>query len=435
MAARKRSGKASLRNVDGSWAERPDARHSGPSPRVIGAPRPRRKRRVAVVTTHPIQYFAPLFAYLTASPDIEITALYLSDSSLRGARDEGFGREVAWDIDLLEGYPHKFVGPRWRELEPRGFRATFVPEIYDEVRCGGYDALWVNGHVVSANFVAMAAARAVGIPALMRCETHLCLPGSVAKKALRRPLLGALYAMCDGLLAIGSRNREFYRAMGAPDDKISSTPYAIDNARFMRDARLSPEERAAVRRCYGLSADRPALLFVSKLQRRKRPDDLLHAAARLAAEGLEFDLVIAGSGEMSEELESTAAALGVANVLFPGFVNQRDMPRLLGACDLFALPASGEPWGLVVNEAMCAGLPIVISREIGCSADLLREGVNGFGFAAGDVGGLVEALRPLIVDAGLRAAMSEASLRIIGEWDFSHCLDGLRDALDKTTRA
>jgi glycosyltransferase involved in cell wall biosynthesis len=390
-----------------------------------------RKTRVAVINTHPIQYFAPLYAHLNATSDIEVTALYLSDFSLRGAVDHGFGQAVAWDVDLLAGYPNRFIGRRWREIEPFGLRATFVPEVFEAVRRGGFDAVWINGHAVAANFLAMAAARMIGAPILMRCDTHLRLPVAPSKRALRRPMLSTLFSFCDAFLAIGSANREFYRAMGAPDEKISLVPFAIDNARFLRDARLSPQERVAVRRRHGLSPERPVVLYASKLQRRKHPDDLLRAARGLAGEGLDFELAIAGSGEMRAELEAMAADPRLSNVVFPGFVNQSEMPKLLGACDIFVLPAEDEPWGLVVNEAMCAGLPIVISRELGCAPDLLRHGENGFGFAAGDVDGLADALRRLIVDASLRASMSRASLSIIGGWDYARCLGGLREALGR----
>ncbi len=389
-----------------------------------------RKTKVAVVNTHPIQYFAPLYAFLSATEDIEITALYLSDFSLRGATDKGFGQAVTWDVDLLAGYPHKFLGAHWRTVEPFGLRATFVPEIFNEIRRGGYDAVWVNGHVASANFIALIAARATGLPIFMRCETHLGLAASPLKKTLRRALLGAFYRLFDGFLAIGSANRAFYRALGVADEKISLLPYTIDNARFTRDARLSAQEQAAVRERHGIAADRPAILYVSKLQRRKHPDDLLRAAQKLAAEGLDFDLVLAGNGEMLDELKAMAAASGV-NVVFPGFINQSEMPRLLGACDVFVLPAQNEPWGLIVNEAMCAGLPIVISKELGCAKDLLEPGANGFGVEALDVDGLATALRRLLTDKELRAAMSRRSLEIIGDWDYRRCLAGLRDALAK----
>jgi len=389
-----------------------------------------RKTRVAVVNTHPIQYFAPLYRFLNASPDIEVTALYLSDFSLRGAKDEGFGQIVAWDVDLLSGYPSRFVGPHWREIAPFSLRASFVPQMFGEIRHGGFDAVWVDGHVTSANFIAIAAAKSIGAKVFMRSETHLGLQRSGAKSALRKPALSALYSLCDGFLAIGSANRDFYRAMGVPDEKISLFPYTIDNARFMRDARLSPQERAAYRARIGVSPDRPAILYVSKLQRRKHPDDLLRAAQMLAGEGLAFDLVLAGSGEMLGELRAMAAG-GPANVVFPGFVNQSDMPKLLGACDVFVLPSENEPWGLIVNEAMCAGLPIVVTKELGCAPDLLRDGENGFGIETRDVERLAAALRRLICDPALRASMSRRSLEIIGEWDYRRCLAGLREALGK----
>jgi hypothetical protein len=128
------------------------------------------------------------------------------DFSLRGAKDEGFGQVVAWDVDLLSGYPSRFVGPRWREIAPFGAISSFVPAVFSEIRRGGYDAVWVDGHVAAANFMAVAAAKAVGAPVLMRSETHLGLRRSRLKGALRKPALSALYALCDGFLAIGSQS-------------------------------------------------------------------------------------------------------------------------------------------------------------------------------------------------------------------------------------
>jgi glycosyltransferase involved in cell wall biosynthesis len=389
-----------------------------------------RKIRIAVVNTHPIQYFAPLYAYVNESPDIEVTALYLSDFSMRGATDHGFGQVVKWDIDLLGGYPYRFVGPNAKTLVPTGFSSTIVPEIWDAVRRGGFDALWIHGHGVAANLIAAAAAKSIGIPVFMRCETHLALPRGGWKAALRRPLLSALYRTIDGFLAIGSANREFYRAMGVPDNRISLVPYTVDNARFTTRATLSEEQRAAVRERYGISSDRPAILFISKFMRRKHPDHLVEAARRLAAEGLAFDLVLAGNGEMQAELERLASDL--PNVVMPGFVNQQEMPTILAACDIFVLPAEDEPWGLIVNEAMCAGLPVVVSSEVGCVADLVKDGWNGHTFEARDIDGLTNALRPIISDPSLRKAMSARSRELIDNWSYQECLAGLREAVART---
>ena len=139
------------------------------------------------------------------------------------------------------------------------------------------------------------------------------------------------------------------------------------------------------------------MLYAAKFTTRKRPRDLLEAARRLKAEGIRpFTVVMAGSGELEHELRTFCADHGLDNVVFTGFVNQSELPALYGASDIFVLPSEDEPWGLAVNEAMCASLPVVVSREVGCVPDLVRDGVNGYTPAAGDVTGLARALRRLI---------------------------------------
>ena len=229
--------------------------------------------------------------------------------------------------------------------------------------------------------------RAARIPTFLRCETHLGLRRSALKSLLRRPLIGTYYRRLDGVLAIGSANREFYRAIGIPERRIFDMPYAVDNRRFMTGARLADGERKELRAGFGVHDDRPIVLYAAKFQRRKRPDDLLRAAARLNREGVIFHLVMVGSGEMETELRALAQHLGLSNIHFAGFVNQAALPRVYAACDVFVLPSENEPWGLAVNEAMCAGLPIVASSEIGCVPDLVHDGRNGRTFVAGDVGG------------------------------------------------
>ena len=385
--------------------------------------------RIAVINTHPIQYFAPLYAALNRADDIDITALYLSDFSLRGAMDKGFGREVTWDIDLLEGYRSKFVGRNWRTIEPGGFTSMVVPALIGELSRDRYDAVWIHGHGNAAAFVALAAARLKGLPVFMRGDSNPLLPRSRAKSVLRRPLIGALYAACTGLLAVGSANRDYYRAMGVPDSKITLVPYAVDNDRFVRASQVTAAERTAMRQRLGVNDDAPIILYASKFQWWKHPDDLLEAFLRIRARGVAAHLVFVGSGDLEAKLR--AAAADEPNVHFPGFFNQSDLPHVFAASDLFALPSSIEPWGLIVNEVMCAGLPVVVAREVGCVPDLVHEGVNGAIFAAGDIGALAAALERIAGDATLRTNMGPQSRRIIDHWSFRECLTGLREALAK----
>jgi glycosyltransferase involved in cell wall biosynthesis len=389
-----------------------------------------KRMRIAVLNSHPIQYFAPLYRYLNATPDLEITALYLSDFSIREARDVGFGRDVRWDVDLLSGYRSVFLGKGAGTREPNGFWSLIAPSVWSELRSGRYDVLWLHGHNYAANFIALMAAKANGMSVMMRGETHLGLARKRLKTALRRPLLGTLYGQCDRLLAIGSANASFYQAMGVPHQKIFLVPYTVDNQRFRGKARLSREQKVEIRNRYGLGLDQPAVLYAAKFTPRKRPGDLLEATRRLKLEtGRPFTLAMVGSGELEGDLRAFCAEHALDNVVFPGFVNQSQLPELYGACDIFVLPSEHEPWGLAVNEAMCAGLPVVVAQEVGCVSDLVRNGINGYTPAVGDIKSLATVLRWLIEDETLRQRQGEASAARISQWGFEQCLQGIRAAL------
>lgn len=388
-----------------------------------------RKVRVGFLNTHPIQYFAPLYAYLNASEDLAVTAFYLSDYSVRGARDHAFDQVVKWDIDLLEGYTARFIKGAGQRDEPRGFFSIIAPGLSRELREEKIDALIVHGHWPAANVFAVAAARVNRIPVFMRGDAHLGLSTNPLKAGLRRTVLGTLYGRMHGVLAVGTANAAFYRAMGVPDRRIFSTPYAVDNARFSEGAKLSHDERSDVRRTLGVSDDRPVVLFAAKLEARKRPGDLVRAAAIMEQESEKFQLVIVGSGPQDGELHDLAVRLGLRNIHFHGFANQSTLPRIYAASDIFVLPSKDEPWGLAVNEAMCVGLPIVASAEIGCVPDLVRDGVNGRTFQAGNITELAAALRSLLVDIEMRKRMGAASLECVSRWSFAEVCRGLRTAL------
>jgi glycosyltransferase involved in cell wall biosynthesis len=384
---------------------------------------------IAVVNSHPIQYFAPLYAYLNAASDLEVTALYCTDASLRRKRVTDFGQSFVWDIDLLDGYQAKFLGPRARIRNARGFFSLIVPEIWTEIRSGKYEAVIIHGHKYAVYWLALLAAKLSGVKVMMRCETHLGLQRSRWKLFLRRPLIGLLCGLCDRLLAIGTANRNFYLDLGVPEEKICLVPYTVDNQRFTRASSLSDGERLRKLNELGVPPDRPVLLYASKFQRRKHPDDVLRAAAELLHRGAQFTLLMVGDGEMRDELERLVRELGLDNVVFAGFVNQSSLPTIYGVSDVFVLPSENEPWGLIVNEVMCAGLPVVVSDEVGCVPDLIAHGDNGFLFKAGDVRGLVEALHPLLADPQLRCRMGRRSRKRIESWSYQRCLEGLRQSL------
>lgn len=386
--------------------------------------------RIAVLNSHPIQYFAPLYAYLNKKDDIEITALYLSDVSIRGGMDPGFKIPVKWDIDLLSGYKFVFVGSKARTRTPGGFWSLVAPEIFGEICSGRYDVLWINGHDYAANLVAMAAAKLSGVKVFMRCETHLQLERPYAKRMMRSILIGFLYGLCDRCLAIGTANVEFYRSIGIKTSKIALVPYAVDNDRFTVNVETAAQHRHSLRQELGIQNADPIVLYASKFERHKHPDDLIKSAHKLFLEGRRFHILMVGTGEMETELRELVNSCKMDNVTFKGFVNQCELPGLYAGCDVFVLPSHYEPWGLVINEAMCAGLPIVATEEAGSVRDLVIDGVNGLTFKSGHTDDLADALRRLVSDSELRERMSTESRRIILNWSYERCLQGLRSAIN-----
>ena len=386
----------------------------------------RKPFRVAVLNSHPIQYFAPLYAYLNRDQALEVTALYCSDISLRGGMDPGFGQAVTWDVDLLAGYPSIFLGPNARQRVPGGFWSLVCPEVWAEVRSGRYDAVWLHGYAYAADLIALVAARSRGLPVFYRSETHLGLRRSGWKRRTRDAVLSFAARFIDRFLAIGTANRDYYRALGVPAPKIFDVPYTVDNERFIAAARLSDDERAAVRQRFGLPPDRPVVLFASKLLARKHPDDVVRAIARLRDEGVMASLLFIGAGEREASLRSLVVEYNLTGLVsFGGFVNQSELPKVYAASDVFVLPAENEPWGLIVNEVMCAGMPVIVASEVGCVPDLVHDGRNGLLVQAGDVASLTAALRRLLVDDRERVAMGQKGLEMIRDWSYERCRRGV----------
>ncbi len=386
--------------------------------------------KLAVLNSHPIQYFAPLYRRLAEEPDIDLTVYYCNEKGAAEYEDQGFGQAIKWDVPVLGGY--RSVVLKNYGWAPQGFWSLVNPGIIRELRGRRYDAVWIHGYNYATYLLAYATARLIGTSILTRGETHLGLERPRLKLALRKPLLKLGYSQCQACLAIGTRNADFYRAHGVPDHKIFMVPYTVDNSRFIAMAERAAGSKGEIRASLGLPSEQPIVIFASKLTKRKRPQDLLEAKLLLERQGVHCTVIFVGSGEQEPELRSYTSARKLSDVHFAGFKNQTEMPELLAIADIFVLPSENEPWGLVINEAMCAGLPIVASEEIGAAADLIRPGYNGEVFAAGDVNALVHVLGRLLRDPALMAQMGRRSREIIQRWSYEESVAGITAALRAT---
>jgi glycosyltransferase involved in cell wall biosynthesis len=387
--------------------------------------------RLACIVTHPIQYQAPMFRYLAAEPSIDLTVFFLSGVSTGPYYDRDFRVRVDWDTPL-GGYPHRFLTP------PDGDRGLsfWRPAVHGLWRLlaeGEFDALWVHGYGHQALLRTILYARAHGVSVMLRGDSRFgARSASGIKSRIKRALLPRLYQLIDAFLAIGSSNRDHYRAFGIPGHRIFMTPYAVDNDFFASRAGAASARREALRAQMGLQSGRPVILYAGKLQRLKRVHDLIAVCAAIKNERpkLAPNLLIVGDGEERMALEGCACAFQLDTVRFAGFRNQTELPALYDLCDLFVLPSDNEAWGLVLNEAMNAGKPVIASDQVGAARDLIRAGVNGHVYPAGDLAALRGRIVDILSDRERAARMGRASREIIREWSFAADRIGLLNALE-----
>jgi glycosyltransferase involved in cell wall biosynthesis len=361
-----------------------------------GEPRGTATRRLAIFTSHPIQYQAPLFRALAADGRVSPTVYFGSRHGVDVALDSGFGTAFRWDVPLLEGYDHVFLPSAARTPNVSSFRGVRLGDLAREITTERHDALLVLGWQTQAHVQMVRAAWKAGVPVILRGESTLQRsPASglrgLARRALwlpaRHRLYRAAFRRVDAFLVIGSRNRDYYRSFGVPDEKCFWAPYGVDNRWFAMSEPARSLARARVRATLGVSDHAVVFASSAKLIARKRPLDLVEAVAALRRRGIAAHALFIGDGEERAAIAQRAEKLGIPrHVSISGFINQQELPAWYAAADALVLPSDArETWGLVVNEAMAAGLPVVVSDAAGCAIDLVREGENGFTYPCGDV--------------------------------------------------
>jgi glycosyltransferase involved in cell wall biosynthesis len=402
-------------------------RHS-PDPARPGTPPTGADRngpfRLAYVVSHPIQYQAPLLRRLAREPGLALKVFFLTDAGAQPFHDPGFDRVVKWDVPLLEGYDHQFVA-RGLPL-PLGFNQPARFSWRRAFAAGGFHAVWLNGYAHVPLLRAFAAAKWLGMSVLVRGESHDGLRR--VEPRWRRAAQRALFRRVDAFLAIGSANRDFYLARGAAPERVHLAPYSVDNQYFRDGIAAAAARRAALLSELGLSPSLPIVLFASKLQPRKRCRDLLRAYETIRQDA-PAQIVVVGDGSERTPLVEYVRSRGLDEVRFVGFKNQSELPAYYDLCDLFVLPSDSEPWGLVVNEVMNAGKPVVVSDGVGAARDLVPHGRTGCVFPVGDIDALAGHLRALIEQPDLRRRLGANARARVAEWGLDATVAGIRSAI------
>ena len=375
---------------------------------------------LAILTTHPIQYQVPIWKALAERGNVPFKVYYMSDQGLAARYDPGFGRQLAWDIDLVGGYEHEFIQVKTGQDQGSFWWLRLDRRFADKIKADGATILWTQGWQVAAYWQAVWLARSAGLRTWLRAETNLKSTGRGWTRLIKEPLLGGLLARIDRFLCIGEANRRFYLSRGIAASRLALAPYCVDNARFARESERLKSQRSDLRAKWNVPEDAFCVLFVGKLVAKKRPLDVVTAVA--IAQAREPDrrihVLFVGTGELLEQVRISchvaydfdASSVGSAtedgtdgrhkvSASLAGFLNQQQIAEAYVAADCLVLPSEGtETWGLVVNEAMACGLPAVVSDACGCSDDLVVPFRPDLCFEAGNSSAFANALLSCIAD-------------------------------------
>ena len=389
--------------------------------------------RLAIISSHPIQYYAPWFGYLHQQSDLQVKVFYLWDFGVTQQQDVDFKTSVQWDIPLLKGYDYEFVPNISQRPGTNHFWGLNNPSLKQRVAAYGPQAvLLMNYNYASIyRFLWQWHWQQSGQPSgqksalMFRGDSHILQVPQGVKPWLKRQWIRQIYRQFDACLYVGQANRQYFEYHGVPSERLFFAPHAIDNSRFIETAPQAIKDAAQWKQELGIPPNHRVILFAGKLIEKKRPQDLLRAFIKANLQ--QVSLLFVGSGPLETELRQTAKDM--ANVYFAPFQNQSQMPRTYGIATVVVLPSRGhgETWGLAINEAMCLGKPIIVSDHVGCADDLVKE--NGWIFPAGDADALANCLTQAFVNPVSLADKGQQSFTLINRYTYKQTTQGLQQAL------
>jgi glycosyltransferase involved in cell wall biosynthesis len=372
------------------------------------------RRQVAVISEIIAPYRIPVFNALARRDDVAPRIIFLSETDKALRQWQVYREEIKFDYEVL---------PSWRTrvgstnvLFNRQVGAALRRARPDAVICGGYNYL--------ASWSAALWARRNHVPLLLWSEST----GADKRRAAALEALKSRFLkLSSGFIAAGISSRAYLLSLGAPAEAIFTAPDAVDNDLFARAAAAARQDLHSRAR---LGLPDRYFLFSGRLVSEKGIFDLLDAYAKLDRSTLaSVGLVFAGEGQRKADLLQRAKQLELDNVHCLGFQDRDALGALYGLADALVFPTHTDPWGLVVNEAMACGLPIITISVAGCAADLVHDGDNGFVIPPRDSRALTAAMLKLAGDAGLRLAMGRRSRERIAAYSPEACAAGMAAAV------
>lgn len=379
--------------------------------------------RLAIISTHPVQYYAPVFKLLYERENINIKVFYTWGEKALDKYDPGFDKNINWDIPLLDGYPYEWVQNTADDPGSHHFKGVKNPDLINKIKQWKPNAILLFGWAYHSHLKVLLHFKNK-IPVFFRGDSTLLDEKKGLKALLRSVFLNWVYRHVDHAFYVGTNNKAYFKKYGVKENKLSFAPHAIDNDRFAAD---KSKEADLLRQTLGIRDSDLLILFAGKLEEKKSP--LLLMDAFLTIQNPAVHILFLGSGILEAKLRQKAG--DTEKVHFIDFQNQLAMPAIYQACDLFCLPSKGphETWGLAVNEAMACRKAVLVSDKVGCAIDLVKEKYNGCIFKSEDIDDLKACLQQLTKSKDLLKDYGEHAGLFIKDWNFLNITKAIENKL------
>ena len=327
-------------------------------------------KKIAIITTHPIQYQIPLFKNLIKK-NILCDVFFGSKHGFKSAeKDKELDVKFNWEIgkNSFDGYRAFFSKDQNKSIY--SFNLSFK-NLEKYLKKNDYDALLFFGWNKLIYLKAFFLAKKLGIKTILRVETNLEKEIFFIKKIVKYLTLRIFFRFIDYFLYIGTLNKKFYQKLNVPNKKLYYAPYFINHNFFK-----SKLNKNSLKKKYNLNSKK-IILFVGKFIERKRPLDFIKLA-KYFKDNDNIKFVMIGSGKLIYNCKNFIKTNNLKNVSILGFHNQDALREIYNISDILILPSEYDTWGLVINEAMSAGLSVISTTQCGASFDLIKNKNTGF---------------------------------------------------------
>jgi len=381
------------------------------------------KYKIAIITNIPTPYRIPLFDRLAHHPSLDLCVYFTAASQKNRKWLVELGNR--FNYKTLPGFSLRYQG---KDFFSYNINPSIVPELlnknHDVIIAGGYDS-WTNQ-------VAFILSRIKRVPFILWSGSTVYESSPLRKIAY--PVIRLIVKHCDAYIVYGSRAKEYLISLGASPGKVFIAPNCTDVDFFKEACRRLKPQKERLKNKLGIKQEK-LILYVGQLIERKGIKYLIEAFKDLKRERDDIGLMIIGDGLQKHELIIRCEQEGIKDVHLLGFIQKEQLPTYYSIADVFVLPSIREAFAIVVSEAMACGLPVIHTRTGGASADLIKEGANGYVVEDRNTYQLYEALKKILSNSGIEGRMGKESLRIIDEESgLDRMVQGFIDAVNYAMR-